>query len=136
MAGVFVPFTPMYRQNLSGWLFGIYENGLKLYQYVSSRTESIPGPSQVEAKLYQNDELAKLFTLWGQRNAEVSLGVVRYLPLGKDVMAIVPLYLSSQYNPIPQLTLVIAWYRDRVYFGKTTGELIQALKREGGLSGE
>ncbi|MFN4217018.1 MAG: UPF0182 family protein [Brevinematales bacterium] len=136
IAGVFVPFTPMYRQNLSGWLFGEYENGLRLYQYVSSRTESIPGPSQVEAKLYQNDELARLFTLWGQRNAEVSLGVVRYLPLGKNVMAIVPVYLSSQYNPIPQLMLVIGLYRDRVYFGKNTEELVQVLKREGVLSGE
>ncbi|MCX7882563.1 MAG: UPF0182 family protein [Brevinematales bacterium] len=136
IAGVFVPFTPLYRQNLSGWLFGRYENGLKLYQYVASRTESIPGPSQVEAKLYQNDELAKLFTLWGQRNAEVSLGVVRYLPLGKDVMAMVPVYLSSQYTPIPQLTLLVLWYKDKIYFGKTMTELVTILQSHGVLLGE
>jgi len=130
MPGVFVPFTPLYRQNLSGWLFGVYDKGLHLYQYVTPRTESIPGPSQVEAQIYQNEELAKLFTLWGQRNSSVSLGVTRYLPLGKDVIAVVPLFISSQYNALPQIALVIATYKNKVYYGKTTTELILQIQRE------
>jgi len=128
--GVFVPFTPMYRQNLVGWLYGRYENGLRLYQYVATRTESIPGPSQVEAKMYQDNELSQLFTLWGQRNSTVSLGMVRYLPFGKDVMAMVPVYLSSQYNPIPQVAMVVVLYRDRIYADKTIQGVIDALRRD------
>ncbi len=130
LGGVFIPFTPLGRQNLSGWLFGTYENGLKLYQYVASRTESIPGPLQVDAQIYQNEELAKLFTLWGQRNSQVSLGMTRYLPLAGGVIALVPLYISSEYNPIPQIALIIAVYYNKVYYAKTSDELIQSLAKD------
>ncbi|URA10653.1 UPF0182 family protein [Thermospira aquatica] len=130
LGGVFIPFTPLGRQNLSGWLFGTYENGLKLYQYVASRIESIPGPLQVDAQIYQNEELAKLFTLWGQRNSQVSLGMTRYLPLTGGVIALVPLYISSEYNPIPQVALIIAVYNNKVHYAKTSDELIRILAKD------
>ncbi len=130
------PMTPVNRDNLSMiGLAGIldrekctqeYKPGITVYKF--GKEVQVNGPAQVEALLNQNPEISANFTLWGQGGSNVDMGRMIILPMGKTVLYVQPIYISSARNRIPELTRVIVSIGDRVVLDTTLWSAFNRLK--------
>ena len=121
------PFTPVGKENLSSWLIAYYQNGPKLALKYIDKTSSSLGPLQVESLINQNDEVSRMLTLWGQKGSKVFRGNIQFLPFGKKILYLKPLFLESENTSIPQLAKLIAILDGKVYLANTFEDLIGQL---------
>lgn len=130
------PMTPVNRDNLS--MIGLagtmdkekctadYKPGITVYKF--GKEVQVNGPAQVEALLNQNPEISANFTLWGQGGSVVDMGRMIILPMGKTVLYVQPIYISSAKNRIPELTRVIVSIGDRLVLDTTLWSAFNRLK--------
>lgn len=80
----------------------------KIIVYDFPKGELIYGPSQISALINQDTTIAEQFTLWDQIGSRVALGKMVILPVGKVIIYIQPVYLtSSAQTKIPELKRLI-----------------------------
>ena len=105
-----LPFTPARRNNTVAWL-AARSDGEELGKLLSFRLptqETVFGPSQVEARIDQNEEISAQLTLWDQSGSQVIRGNLLMFPIGEGNIFIEPIYLqASTGRQLPELKRVV-----------------------------
>lgn len=117
-----IPFTPLNRPNLVGWLIGHCDpdryGDLVLYRFPKERT--VYGPSQIETRISQVPEIVQQINLWNQQGTQVFRGHLLVIPLGNAMLYFRPIYLRAvAEGAIPELKRVILATGDRVVMAET-----------------
>jgi uncharacterized membrane protein (UPF0182 family) len=105
-----VPFTPAgAKRNLVGWL--IARNDTPNYgQLMAFRVPGDPqvdGPSQVEARIENDQQISQQFTLWEGAGSQVIRGQLLVIPMAGTILYMEPMYLQSAGLAFPELKKII-----------------------------
>ncbi|AGK60916.1 hypothetical protein Asulf_00910 [Archaeoglobus sulfaticallidus PM70-1] len=123
-----LPFTPKGRDNIIAWLAARCDESygeLRLYEF--PKGQLIYGPMQIEARIDQNADISKLFTLWGQVGSKVIRGNMLVIPIENSILYIEPIYLRAVNAQIPELRGVIVVYSDVLAMRPTLDEALIAV---------
>jgi len=123
-----LPFTPKGRENMIAWMCArCDEHYGELIVYEFPKGELVYGPMQIEARIDQNPEISKLFTLWGQVGSRVIRGNLLVIPIEGSELYVEPIYLKAEKSHIPELRGVIVAYNDYVVMGSTLESSLQSI---------
>jgi len=122
-----MPFTPENRDVLVSWMAGraTPENYGELVVYQMPRGRTVFGPSQIEARIDQHEDISQLFTLWGQSGSDVIRGNMLVLPIEESLLYIEPIYLEAVDRGLPELRRVVAAHGDRLAMGRSVIEAME-----------
>lgn len=113
-----LPFTPRNKDNLIGMMVARCD-GESLGELVFlrlSKQELIFGPMQIEARINQDQNIAKDLSLWNQQGSRVLRGQILTLPIGDTITYVEPIYIQASEARMPQLRkVVIAVGNDLIY---------------------
>lgn len=130
------PMTPIHRENLS--MIGVagtldenncdhsYKPAITVFKF--PKAVQVNGPSQVNALIDQNPEIAAQFTLWNQQGSEVKKGRMVILPMGNSILYVQPIYMLATKTKIPELARVIVSIGNQVVMEKTLQTAFEKLK--------
>lgn len=92
-----LPFTPSKKDNMIGWLAARsdFSNYGSLFVYKLPKEKLVFGPSQIEARVDQQTEISREFTLWGQRGSRVIRGNLLAIPIHRSFIYVEPVYLEA-----------------------------------------
>lgn len=123
------PYIARQRQNMTALLVARNDapNYGALMLYELPRNQLIPGPAQVQAIVEQDPAISPQLSLWRQAGSDVTLGHVRVVPVGSDFLYILPLFLSAQGSPIPELQRIIVSDGSRTAMANTLREAVAIL---------
>ena len=114
-----LPFTPISRNNLIGWIAarsdGAHYGTAVVFDFPKSRL--VDGPQQIEARIDQNAQLSGQLTLWNQQGSRVIRGSLLVIPCGQALLYAEPIYLQAEHSPMPELRLVVLALQDRLAYG-------------------
>ncbi|PKL52755.1 MAG: UPF0182 family protein [Candidatus Methanoperedenaceae archaeon HGW-Methanoperedenaceae-1] len=130
-----MPFTPVNRNNMISWV-AVNQDPLdygEITVFKFTKEEQIYGPSQIEARIDQDESISKDLTLWGQSGSRVIRGNLLVIPFKNSLLYIEPLYLAAETSSIPELKRVIVFYNNRVAMEPT---LREALNKVLGVTSE
>jgi uncharacterized protein len=116
-----LPFTPRRRDNLASWMVArsdIEKYG-QLIVFRFPKQKLVFGPSQVVARINQDQVIAPQITLWNQQGSQVIQGTLMVIPIEESLIYIRPLYLRAQGGRIPELTRVIVAYQNQIVMEPT-----------------
>jgi len=105
-----LPLTPAgEKKNLVGWLAARSDgpNYGELLSYQLPGDRQIDGPSQVEARIENDQEVSQQFTLWDGAGSRVIRGQLLVIPIAGTILYVEPLYLQSAVLAFPELKKVI-----------------------------
>ncbi len=129
-----LPFTPRGRPNLIGWMAARCD-GEKLGELIFfqlSKQELVFGPSQIEARIDQEQDIAKDLTLWGQQGSRVLRGDMIALPVDDNFLYVESIYIQADSARMPQLRKVVLAIGNRLIYEDTFEEALSMLG--GGIS--
>lgn len=111
-----IPFTPARKDNMIAWAAARSDppHAGELLVYRFPKEKLVYGPMQIEARVNQDPEISRQFTLWGQRDNKIIRGNLLVIPIEKSVLYVEPVYLQSNMGKIPELKRVIAAYGDNI----------------------
>jgi uncharacterized membrane protein (UPF0182 family) len=116
-----LPFTPRRRNNLASWMVARSDpdkyGQLLVFQFPKQKL--VFGPSQVVARINQDQVIAPQITLWNQQGSQVIQGTLMVIPIEESLIYVRPLYLRSQNGLIPELTRVIVAYQNQIVMEPT-----------------
>ena len=123
-----LPFTPRGKNNLAAWMVARSDgdNYGKVLVFQFPKQKVVFGPSQVVARINQDQEISPQITLWNQQGSEVIQGTLLVIPIEEALLYIRPLYLRADGGRIPELKRVIVAYQNQIVMEET---LDQALAR-------
>jgi uncharacterized membrane protein (UPF0182 family) len=116
-----LPFTPLNRNNLIGWIAGRSDGphyGTAVV-YDFPKTRLVDGPQQIESRIDQNAQLSGQLTLWNQQGSHVRRGSLLVIPCGRALLYAEPIYLQAERSPMPELRLVVLALQDRLAYAPT-----------------
>ncbi|NLD06195.1 MAG: COG1615 family transporter, partial [Synergistaceae bacterium] len=126
---IIVPYMPLGRDNLIGWMAGRCDPGnygeLLVYQFPKQKL--IYGPAQIEALINQKPEISSQLSLWSQRGSDVIIGDLLVVPIGKSLLYVQPLYLKAENGELPELKRVIVSTGGRVEWDETFAGALEKL---------
>jgi uncharacterized protein len=128
-----LPFTPRRRDNLASWMVARSdgENYGKLQVFQFPKQTLVFGPSQVVARINQDQVIAPQITLWNQQGSQVIQGTLMVIPIEESLIYVRPLYLRAQNGRIPELTRVIVAYQNRIVMEPSFDQAIARLFGQG-----
>jgi uncharacterized membrane protein (UPF0182 family) len=103
------PFTPRNKDNLIGMMVARCD-GPNLGELVFlqlSKQALIFGPMQIEARINQDQNIAKDLALWNQQGSQVLRGQMLVLPIEDTFLYVEPIYIQSSQARMPQLKKVV-----------------------------
>jgi uncharacterized membrane protein (UPF0182 family) len=116
-----LPFTPRQRQNLAAWLVarsdGEHYGKMRVFEF--PKQKQVFGPSQVVARIAQDQVISPQITLWNQQGSQVIWGTLMVIPIEESLIYVRPLYLRATGGRIPELTRVIVAYENRIVMEET-----------------
>ena len=116
-----LPFTPRGKNNLAAWMVarsdGEQYGKLLVFQFPKQKV--VFGPSQIVARINQDQEISPQLTLWNQQGSEVILGTLLVVPIEEALLYIRPLYLRASGGRIPELKRVIVAYQNQIVMEET-----------------
>ncbi|MFA5891372.1 MAG: UPF0182 family protein [Actinomycetota bacterium] len=123
------PFTPVGRANMTAYMVahGDPESYGRLVTYAFSRSDSIFGPEQIQARINQDPAVSGQVTLWNQQNSRVIYGNLLVVPLGESLLYVQPIFLQGQGSTLPELKRVVAVAGQKVRMGGTLAEALAAI---------
>jgi len=123
------PYIARQRQNMTALLVARSDgaNYGHLVMYELPRNQLVPGPGQVHAIVEQDPVISQQLSLWRQAGSDVNIGHVRVVPIGSGFLYMMPLYLSAQGSPIPELQRIIVSDGTRTAMGSTVAEAVSSL---------
>jgi len=124
-----MPFTPEHRDVMIAWAAGRsdLENYGELVVYLMPKGRTVLGPSQIEARIDQDDEISQLFTLWGQSGSSVIRGNLLALPIEESLLYVEPIYLEAVDRGLPELRRVVVAHGRRLAMGRSVAEAMEIL---------
>lgn len=105
-----LPFSPAgEKKNLVGWLLARNdgENYGQLMSFQLPDDRQIDGPSQVEARIENDQQVSQQFTLWDGSGSQIIRGQLLVIPIADTIVYVEPLYLQSEVLAFPELKKVI-----------------------------
>ncbi len=125
-----MPFSPAgEKKNLVGLLVarndGASYGQLRAYHLPDDR--QIDGPSQVEARIENDQDFSQLFTLWQGAGSEIIRGRLLAVPIADTILYVEPLYLKSEFLDFPELKKVILADNTNLVMADTMAEGIALL---------
>ena len=104
-----VPFSPLGRDNLVGWLAARNDapnyGSQLLVRFPQQRL--LLGPQQISALIEQDPAISYQFGLWNRTGSEVIHGNLLVLPVGRGLLYVEPIYLRSRNSDLPSLVRVV-----------------------------
>ncbi|MBA4366546.1 MAG: UPF0182 family protein [Desulfobacterium sp.] len=125
------PLSPIGRSNLSALAIAGCDgkNYGKIFIYTFPKGIQVYGPSQINTLIDQDTDISQQLTLWDQAGSEVIRGRMIILPIGKIVLYIQPVYLSSATRlKIPELKRLIVSQGEVVAMAASLEEAIESLE--------
>ena len=124
-----LPFTPRGKNNLAAWMVARSdgENYGKLLVFQFPKQKLVFGPSQIVARINQDQEISPQITLWNQQGSEVIQGTLLVIPIEEALLYVRPLYLRASGGRIPELTRVVAAYQNRIVMEETLDDALARL---------
>ncbi|HEX6065076.1 MAG TPA: UPF0182 family protein, partial [Longimicrobiales bacterium] len=120
------PLIARQRRNMTALL--VVRNDVDRYGqltlYELPRNQVIAGPGQVETLVEQDAVIAPQLTLWRQAGSRVVLGRPRVMPVDSGFVYMMPLFLSAQGSPIPELQRIIVSDGARVAMAPTIEDAV------------
>jgi uncharacterized membrane protein (UPF0182 family) len=110
------PFTPTNKNNMISW-FSVRCDPVdygKLLVYKFPKQKLVYGPLQVEARIDQNPDISRQFTLWGQSGSRVVRGNLLVIPIEQSLLFIEPIYLQAERTELPELKRVIVAFGNKI----------------------
>jgi len=105
-----LPFTPAgEKKNLVGWIIARNDRpnygGLIAFQVPGD--PQVDGPSQVEARIENDQQISQQFTLWEGAGSRVIRGQLLVIPMSDTILYVEPMYLQSEVLAFPELKKII-----------------------------
>ncbi|HIK25500.1 MAG TPA: UPF0182 family protein [Thermosynechococcus sp. M46_R2017_013] len=124
-----VPFTPVNRPNLIGWLAARSDgqNYGKLLLYVFPKQELVFGPEQMEARINQDPVISQQISLWNRQGSRSVQGNLLIIPIERSLLYVEPIYLEADQNRLPTLARVIVMDNQRIVMAPTLEEALKQL---------
>jgi len=125
-----MPFSPAgQKKNLVGLLVARSDlphyGQLRSYHLPDDR--QIDGPSQVEARIENDQDFSQLFTLWQGAGSEIIRGRLLAVPIADTIVYVEPLYLQSEFLDFPELKKVILADNTNLVMADTMAEGVARL---------
>lgn len=125
-----VPFTPNNKQNMVAYPAARADpdgyGTITLFNLPRSRT--VFGPTQVNAQILADPDVAKELTLFNQQGSTVTLGNLLTVPVGDALLYAQPIFIQASQGAIPQLRRVAVFLNgDLGYTATLEGSLAQIL---------
>ena len=116
-----LPFTPRGKNNLAAWMVARSDGDQygKILVFQFPKQTVVYGPSQMVARINQNQEISPQITLWNQQGSEVIQGTLLIIPIEEALLYVRPLYLRASGGRIPELTRVIVGYQNQIVMEET-----------------
>ena len=132
-----LPFTPLGKNNLAAWMVARSDGDQygKLLVFQFPKQKVIFGPSQIVARINQDQEISPQITLWNQQGSEVIQGTLLVIPIEEALLYVRPLYLRASGGRIPELKFVIVAYQNQIVMESTLDLALDRLFRSGGSQG-
>ncbi|MFQ5517065.1 MAG: UPF0182 family protein, partial [Acidimicrobiia bacterium] len=110
------PFTPENRPNMVGFLVAKSgpDNYGQMIDFELPRDRLVDGPGQVGARLNQDPDISREFTLLGQEGSEIIQGNMLVVPIEQSVIYIQPVYLQGEQAALPEFQKVVVVFQDRI----------------------
>ena len=124
-----LPFTPRGKNNLAAWMVarsdGEHYGKMMVFQFPKQKV--VFGPSQVVARINQDQEISPQITLWNQQGSEVIQGTLLVIPIEEALLYVRPLYLRASGGRIPELRRVIVAYQNQIVMEETLDAALHRL---------
>ena len=124
-----LPFTPRGKNNLAAWMVarsdGDHYGKMLVFQFPKQKV--VFGPSQIVARINQDQEISPQITLWNQQGSEVIQGTLLVIPIEEALLYIRPLYLRASGGRIPELKRVVVAYQNQIVMEETLDEALNRL---------
>ncbi len=126
-----IPFTPRSKDNLIGLMLarcdGEHLGELTFLQL--SKQQLILGPMQIEARINQDQVIAKDLSLWNQQGSQVLRGQMLTLPIENTFLYIEPIYIQAAEAKMPQLRKVVVAMGNKLIYEDTYDQALAQLYR-------
>ena len=124
-----LPFTPRGKNNLAAWMVARSDGDQygKMLVFQFPKQKVIFGPSQIAARINQDQDISPQLTLWNQQGSEVIQGTLLVIPIEEALLYIRPLYLRASGGSIPELKRVIVAYQNQIVMEATLDEALGRL---------
>ena len=124
-----LPFTPRGKNNLAAWMVARSDGDQygKMLVFQFPKQKVIFGPSQIVARINQDQDISPQLTLWNQQGSEVIQGTLLVIPIEEALLYIRPLYLRASGGRIPELKRVIVAYQNQIVMEETLDEALGRL---------
>ncbi len=121
-----LPFTPRGKDNLIGWMAARCDGDKlgELVYFQLSKQELVFGPNQIEARINQDETIAKDLTLWNQQGSRVLRGDILALPVGDAFLYVESIYIQAETARMPQLRKVVLAMGNRLIYENTFEEAL------------
>jgi len=125
-----MPFTPNNKQNMVAYMAARSDpdgyGTMKLFNLPRSRL--VFGPTQVNAQILADPDVAKELTLFNQQGSTVTLGNLLTVPVGDSLLYVQPIFIQASQGAIPELRRVAAFLNNQLGWTATLDSSIaQAL---------
>ena len=75
----------------------------ELISYQVPSNPQVDGPSQVEARIENDQSISQQFTLWEGAGSQIIRGQLLVIPVADTIIYVEPLYLQSEVLAFPEL---------------------------------
>jgi uncharacterized membrane protein (UPF0182 family) len=99
----------------------------KMFVFQFPKQKVVFGPSQIVARINQDQEISPQITLWNQQGSEVIQGTLLVIPIEEALLYIRPLYLRASGGRIPELKRVIVAYQNQIVMEETLDQALAQL---------
>lgn len=124
-----LPFTPRNKDNLIGLMVarcdGEFLGEVRFLQM--SKQALLFGPMQIEARINQDQNIAKDLSLWNQQGSQVLRGHMLVLPVDNSFLYVEPIYIQAKEARMPQLKKVVVAVGNDLIYRDTYQEAIAEL---------
>jgi uncharacterized membrane protein (UPF0182 family) len=125
-----MPFTPNNKQNMVAYMAARSDpdgyGTITLFNLPRSRT--VFGPTQVNAQILADPDVAKELTLFNQQGSTVTLGNLLTVPIGNSLLYVQPVFIQASQGAIPELRRVAAFLNNQLGWTPTLdGSIAQVL---------
>jgi uncharacterized protein len=120
-----LPLTPAgAKKNLVAWLAARndWPNYGQLLSFQLPDNRQIDGPSQVEARIENDQRVSQQFTLWDGAGAKIIRGQLLAIPVADTIIYVEPLYLQSDALAFPELKKIILANKGNLVMADTIDE--------------
>jgi uncharacterized protein len=133
-----MPFTPNNKQNMVAYMAARSDpdnyGTITLFNLPRSRT--VFGPTQVNAQILADPNVAKELTLFNQQGSTVTLGNLLTVPIGDSLLYVQPIFIQASQGAIPELRRVAAFLNNQLGYAATLdGSIAQVLGQAPGAPG-